>query len=255
VTLRADRLHFGYRRGEPVVRDVSLTLEPGRIAAIVGPNGAGKSTLLRLLAGVAAPWSGDVALAGEPIRRMSGRRRARRIAYIEQRATVAGAFTARRVVEFGRYGQGGGAGPIDRALARTETADLADALFNELSAGQQQRISLARALAQLDGADHEPRVLLADEPVAAMDPRHVALAMALLRELAAAGSAVGVVLHDLTAARRWTDDAILLDASGRVAAAGPSAETLVPERLEPVFDVPFRLFPEAEALEPAPPRR
>src|SRR5690606_22127620 len=109
-------------------------------------------------------------------------------------------------------------------------------------AGQQQRVILARALAQLAGGDEPParQVILADEPTSAMDPRHELHALGVLREQARRGRAVVVVLHDFTAAARFADRALVLDDSGRVAAVGPVERTLRAGVLSGVFGVPFR---------------
>lgn len=260
MTLRADALEFGYARERPVLRDVTAAFEPGALTAVVGPNASGKSTLLRLLLGVLRPWSGRAALDGTDVVSLTHRRRARSIAYIAQRAGVAFAFSVRQVVAMGRFAAGAGpdadARAADAALERVDLADRADEPFGVLSAGQQQRAMLARALAQLDDPDARAgRVLLADEPVSAMDPRHAIETMALLRDRARAGIAVAVVLHDLTLAARFADRAVVLGADGRVAAAGPVAEALDPAVIGPVFAVRFdRLAggdPAAVALIPS----
>jgi iron complex transport system ATP-binding protein len=253
VPLRADDLGFEYRRGRPVLAGVSLGLEPGTITAIVGPNGAGKSTLLRLLLGILGPTAGRVTLDGTPVAEILHRQRARHVAYVPQRASVAFAFTVREFVSLGRYaaGEGGDPGAIERTLRRVDLADRAEDPFPILSVGQQQRAALGRALVQLDGHGGT-RVLLADEPVSAMDPRQALLTMRLLRDLAATGAAIAVVLHDLTLALRVADQALVLDGSGRPAALGPAAATLTPSMLDPVFGVRFGpAGPAAPALVPA----
>jgi iron complex transport system ATP-binding protein len=137
-------------------------------------------------------------------------------------------------------GGSGSAEAVDAALARVDMLAQADVPFAHLSAGQRQRVTLARALAQLELACEGTRVLLCDEPVSAMDPRHALEAMSLLRDLAVRkGVAVGVVLHDLSAALRFADDAVALGADGRVLAAGLAAEVLRAEVLERLFGVAF----------------
>jgi iron complex transport system ATP-binding protein len=243
---------FAYTASRPVLREVSFALRPGTVTALVGPNGAGKSTLLRLMAGVRTPGAGRVTLDGVEIASIPRRSRAHRIAYLAQSPSVAFAYTVREFVRLGRYaaGSGGGDAAVARALARVDLSDRADDLFGALSAGQQQRAALARVLAQLDGAPGSP-VLLADEPVAAMDPRHALAAMTIFNEMAAAGGgAVAVVLHDLNLAARFCSDALVLDSRGRVAASGPAERTLTPGVLDPVFNVAFQTFGD-----PADPRR
>ena len=241
--LAAAAASFAYRPGAPVLGSIDVRLQPGRVTAIIGPNGAGKSTLLRLLVGIHRPTSGAVTLDGADLGRMPHKHRARRIAYIPQKTSVAFAYTVRQYVALGRYSAAvrDDAPAIDLALARMDLQPRADDLIPELSAGQQQRAAFARALAQLDQtpAPEGTRALLADEPVAAMDPLHALHSMRVLREQAAAGLAFGVVLHDMSLALRWCDDAVLLAADGRVAAQATAKEVLAPEILQSVFGVGF----------------
>lgn len=250
MTLACASVVFGYRRGAPILRDVSCSLTPGEVTAIVGPNGAGKSTLLRVLLGLRAPWSGRATLDGRDVGRMPGRERAARIAYVPQQASVAGAFTARQVAAIGRFALARDDGAVERALRVMESLDRADEPYGTLSVGQQQRVAVARALAQLDhdarpGAGPPARYLLADEPIAAMDPRHAGATLAALRALAKDGVGVGVVLHDLTAARRCADRAVVLGESGALAADGPVDRALAPDILEGVFRTRIELVETA----------
>ena len=216
------------------LRDVSAQAEAGRITAIVGPNAAGKSTLIRCVIGVLRPGEGGVLIDGEAVSSMSAPQMARRAAYVPQRSVVAAAFTVREVVELGRYALPRDQGRIEEALERLELTDLADRPYPALSVGQQQRVTLARALAQLP----ERGLLVLDEPTAAMDLRHAERCMKLIREIADAGGTVLVAMHDLSMAALWADEAWLLD-DGRLEASGPADEVLAPDRLEAVFGVGF----------------
>jgi len=237
VDLLAQNASFGYRRARPVLAGVSASFPRGAITAIVGPNGAGKTTLVRLLAGVRHPTGGSVTLGGRAVASIPERERARHLAYLAQRPDLAFAFTVERVVSFGAFAAGPADGRARAALERVGLAGRADDLFGELSVGQQQLASLARALVQLERA--RGGYLLADEPMSAMDPAHALRAGRLFRERAAAGTGVVVVLHDLTQALTLADRALVLDASGRVASEGEAGEVLTPERLSPVFEVAF----------------
>lgn len=242
MPLRAVDLVFGYAPDRPVLGGVSARLDAGSMCALVGPNGAGKSTLLKLLLGVLRPSGGRVLLDDRGVLELPHRERARRMAYVPQRASLAFAFTVREFVRLGRFAARGegDAAAADAALERVGLADRADDPLGTLSAGQQQRAGLARALAQLHGGgDGRERFLLADEPVSAMDPRHALEAMSLLRSLADAGLGVVVVLHDLTLASRFCDRALVLEEGGRLAAEGASSEALSPEVLGRVFGVGF----------------
>ncbi|MCC6659824.1 MAG: ABC transporter ATP-binding protein [Phycisphaerales bacterium] len=251
MTLRAEAVDFAYgdRR---VLRAVSAEAAPGSLTVLAGPNGCGKSTLLRLLLGLLRPGAGRITVDGMDVHRLPARARARRIAYIAQRPTLAFPFTVRQVVGMGRFTES--AGPrVDRVLASVGLADRAGDAFGVLSAGQQQRASLGRALAQIDGVPAP--VLLADEPVSAMDPRHAMETLASLRSVAHAGATVVVVLHDLSLAARFADCAVLLRGDGTLAGTGPAQSVLAPAVLGPVFGVAFERLagPEGSWLLPARP--
>ncbi len=246
MTLRADHLAFAYVPDRPVLRDVSFALAPGTMTAILGPNGAGKSTLLRLALNLLTPSSGQIYLDERPLRDFSRHALASRVAYVPQRPEVAFDFSVAAVVAMGRYLQDRGATParVRSALDRMEIADRAHDPFATLSAGQQQRVAIARALAQLDAPASSARLLLADEPVSAMDPRHALHAMRILRGLRADNIAVAIVLHDLTLAARFCDSAILLSDDGRVVRAGPIAQVLAPDTLHTAFRLDFVALPD-----------
>lgn len=243
MTLRAQQVSAWYEPGRPVLREVSAAFEPGTRTAVLGPNGAGKSTLLRVLAGVMTPQQGRVILDGADVGGTERRRLASTLAYIAQFPEVAFAFTLREVVAFGMYAAARGAADerIARCLERVGLADRAEDIFATLSAGQRQRAALARALAQIDAAQ-SPRpgcVLLADEPVSAMDPAHALRTLDLLGTLADAGSAVVCVLHDLTLARRWASHVLLLRECGRVGMHARADEALRPDVLGDLYGVAF----------------
>lgn len=229
--------------GRTILREVTLSPIPGRVLGIVGPNGAGKSTLLRLMLGLVRPDSGRVTLDDVPVADLPEPVRARRIALIPQRSDVAFAFTSYEVVRLGTLG----ASRVIRANATREglelagASSLADAPFANLSAGQQQRVVLARALAQtlvIRARGHAP-ILLADEPAAALDPLFAGRSLELLRAQARQGAGVIVVLHDLTLASTWCHDAAVLRADGTLGEPAPVERALDPALLERAFGVPF----------------
>ena len=226
--------------GRVVLDGIDVALPAGAVTAIVGPNGAGKSTLLRLLAGFDRPDGGAATLDGVDIGRLGARERARRIAHMPQVAPVHWPLAGRDVVALGRLPHGAS---LDRlsddderavadAIARTDTGSLAARRVDTLSAGETARLMLARALATGAGA------LLADEPVASLDPARQIEALGLLRSEAARGVVVAVVLHDLALAGRFADRAIVL-AAGRVVAAGAARDVLLPATLQAVYGVRF----------------
>lgn len=214
---------------------VSCAVRPGLLTAIVGPNGAGKSTLVRLLAGLCVPQTGQVLIGERPLRSLTPRRRAQRIAFLEQRPSLAFEFSVLRVVSFGAFVGERDCSLITRALQRFELGELKHAPFASLSVGQQQRVAFARAWVQITQRDDA--FLLADEPCSAMDPRHTLLTMESMRQLTKQGVGVGVVIHDLTIAARYAHEAIVLDASGRIVAQGPAGQALNTPILSEVFGV------------------
>ena len=226
-------LDFSYGRLH-VLRDITASLLPGRITAIIGPNAAGKSTLLRCMIGALTPERGEIHLDGAPISSFTPRRRASRIAYVAQRSVVSASFTVRQVVELGRYALQYSAKCVNQAIDRLELSDISERPYPELSVGQQQRVTLARAVAQLSGDG----ILILDEPTSAMDLSHVSSSMRLLRELTGKGATIAVAMHDLTLAASIADDVWLLD-QGRIAAQGPVSRVMNLEELRRVFKVPF----------------
>lgn len=226
-----------------VLREVSLSPAPGRMLGIVGPNGAGKTTLLRLMLGLVRPDSGDVTLDDRSVADLAEPDRARRMALIPQRSEVAFAFTSREVVRLGTLGARRLArdNATREALELAGASSLADTPFQSLSAGQQQRVILARALAQamvIHAGGHAP-ILLADEPAAALDPLFAGRSLELLRSQALQGASVVVVLHDLTLASTWCHDAAVLRADGTLTEPAPVEQALDPALLERSFGVPF----------------
>lgn len=224
--------------GRPVLEEVSFTCSGGSMHGLIGPNGAGKSTLLKALAGLITPDAGTVRVDGVPLPELGLADRARRIAYLPQSGAVAWPISAAQLVALGRMphrdvfgsAEARDAASIARALARTDAVQLAALKADRLSAGERARVLLARALAV------EAPILLADEPVAALDPLHQLQVMRTLREEAWNGAAVLVVLHDLTLAARFCSGLLLLD-RGRIVASGPPAAVLTAERLGTVFGI------------------
>jgi iron complex transport system ATP-binding protein len=234
MTVAIKHLDFSYGR-LPVLRDLTADATPGKITAILGPNAAGKSTLLRCLIGALRPERGTVLVDGQQSHGLRARQLAQRIAYVPQRPTVSASFTVRQVIELGRYALPADSTRIAEAIETLDLSDVANRPFPALSAGQQQRVTLARAVAQLAPDGH----LIMDEPTSAMDLRHVASALRLFQRLAAGGATVIVAMHDISAASVLADDVWLLSA-GSLIAAGPSSDVLVLERLQSLFGVDFQ---------------
>jgi iron complex transport system ATP-binding protein len=233
MSLVIDHVTFAFGRHR-ALSDVCVRAEAGRIIAVLGPNAAGKSTLLRCIIGALRPNSGSVSIDGEDVHRLRPRAMAQRVGYVPQRAIVSAAFNVRQVVELGRYALPQDPKQVAAALARLDLEEVADRPYRTLSAGQQQRVTMARALAQLAPQG----VLVLDEPASAMDLRHVAQLHALLREAAGQGATVVMATHDLSAAAGLADQAWLLD-QGRLVAFGETLGVLDVDRLRAVFGVEF----------------
>lgn len=237
--------------GRLVLAGVNAVLRPGRVTAILGPNGAGKTSLLRTLAGLLPPAAGSVALDQRPLAALPLRERARLLGYLPQDATVHWNLRARDLVALGRVPHRapfagfapGDVAAVDAALAATETATLADRPVGELSGGERARVLLARVLAG------EPRWLLADEPLASLDPAHQIDLLDRLRALAVAGQGIAIVLHDLAQAGRIADDVLLLR-KGSIAAAGPATTVLTAQTVAAVFDVAVATLPGTGIMVP-----
>jgi iron complex transport system ATP-binding protein len=224
--------------GRRVIEDVSFSLPRGCMAALVGPNGAGKTTLLRAVAGL-LPAEGAVRVGGDSTVSLSVRERARRLAYLPQGHEVHWPLPVRDVVALGRYPHGAtdpsrlgprDAEAVEGAMRRTDVGMLADRTVTGISGGERSRTALARVLAV------EAPVVLADEPIASLDPHYQIQVMTLLRNACEAGAIVLVVTHDLGLAARFADTALVLD-RGRLVAAGPPQEALAPDILADVFRV------------------
>jgi iron complex transport system ATP-binding protein len=218
----------------PALRDVTAAAVPGAITVVVGPNAAGKSTLLRCIIGSLTPRQGAALLDGVPSHKLSVRVLARRVAHVAQRPAVSAAFRVREVVALGRYALPPSPAMVESAMRRLDLLDLAERPYPDLSVGQQQRVMVARALAQLAPDGH----LVMDEPIASLDLRHVVDCFALWRQLAQAGATILMTMHDLSLAAAIADHVWLL-ADGRLVAAGPPADVLALDRLRTVFGVEF----------------
>jgi iron complex transport system ATP-binding protein len=225
-------------RHHKIVDDLSMTLEQGELVGLIGPNGAGKSTLLRSIIGAGNPSTGGFAIDGVPLSELSALQRARRLAYLPQERHVEWQLPARAVVMLGRFPYRHGFGPpapeceaaVDRALAAVEAASFAQRSVTSLSGGERARILLARALAV------EAPLLMADEPIAELDPYHQIHVMEILRDKANEGCGVLAVLHDLTLAARFMDRLILID-QGQVVAEGRPDQVLSDANLQTVYRI------------------
>lgn len=227
--------------GKPLLRGLDLRLAPGELLGLVGPNGAGKSTLVKAIAQLLR-YRGEIRLQGRALRTIAPAERARLLAYLSQDDQLQWPIAVQDLVALGRHPYRGswwrGAGTVsvdDRraiksALQATDTWSLRTRRVTELSGGERARARLARALAV------DAPLLLADEPVAALDPRHQLDVMTRLRAHCDAGASLVLVLHDLTLASRFCDRLLLLH-QGREVACGRPETVLTEGNLERVYGI------------------
>lgn len=223
---------------QQIVGPVSMDFEAGKVTALLGPNGAGKSTWLSALSGALASSAGDVLLDGESVADIDPEDRARRVGFLAQGRDVAWGLTVETLVSLGRLpyhhftavGAGEDQGAVEAALARCDLVPLRKRNVLTLSGGERARALLARVLAG------EPKWVLADEPLAGLDPAYQLDIVHLLRALAAEGRGVIVTVHDLTLVSRLADRVVILD-DGVVVADGPPQMVLTPEVLADVYGV------------------
>ena len=235
IEARGLHVRLGHRE---VLRGLDFVAHAGEMTAVIGPNGAGKTTLLKALAGLVVPSAGTVSLRGSALAGWLPRARARALAYLPQERITHWALSARAVVALGRLPHqpmGASESPADRraidaALAAMDISHLAERPVSQMSGGERTRVLIARALAQ------EPAALLADEPVAGLDPAHQLGLFGHLTTLALAGRTVVVALHDLSLAARFCHRIVLLQA-GRGVATGAAEEVLTREHLAGVYGI------------------
>lgn len=223
--------------GNTVLKGIALSVGPGEFVGLIGPNGAGKSTLLRACLGL-IPSSGEIQLAGQDLRRMTAADLARHVAYVAQDRDIAWPITVEALVDLGRQPHRGAFArsaladqeAVEAALQRMDIGKLRSRRATDLSGGEKARALIARALAQ------QADLLLADEPVAGLDPAHQIALMQVFRDLTRQGTSVVASMHDLGLASRWCDRLVLLE-GGRIVADGPPAAVLTADLLRRVYGI------------------
>ncbi len=230
MTTLAVRKLSAAQGGKLVLRDASFEVGPGEVVAVLGPNGAGKTTALRAALGLIKTASGDALLDETPLNRLSPSERAARVGYLPQERRLAWGLPAIAVAALGA--------PLvpplvarERALQALELFEvggLADRSVFELSGGERARVLLARLFAT------QASLLVADEPVAGLDPDAQLLCLDRLRDHARSGGSVLLTLHDLGLAARYADRVVVLH-EGQVVADGPPGRALTQKLLREVF--------------------
>lgn len=236
--IEARNVNFSYAM-KPVMEKVSFTINEAQIVAVIGPNGSGKTTLLKIINGTLFPNSGQMLVDGKETGKWPRKEIARKVAIVPQETSQIFPFYAEEIVLMGRFPHLGRYSFEDKkdykivreAMEKTDTLAFADRRFEELSAGERQRVLIARALAQ------EPKVLLLDESTVFLDLKHQVQFLTLLRQLNSAQKLTVIfVTHDINLAAQNASGIILLD-SGKIYAIGNSAEVITAANIKEVYDV------------------
>jgi ABC-type cobalamin/Fe3+-siderophores transport system ATPase subunit len=244
-------LSVGYGERD-VLHNLNLDLPQGQILGVIGPNGAGKSTLIRTLSGILTPQTGEMRMDGRRLSELTYSERARLIAVVPQATLLPPAFSAWETVLLGRTPYLNWLGQTSRqddeivrqAMIHTDTLELADRRIGELSGGEQQRLLLARALAQA------APLLLMDEPTTHLDLQYQLSLLDQVRDLALQGKlAAMIVLHDLNLVARYADQVALL-VKGELLALGTPKQVLTADLLSHAFHTPLEVLTLGHSEQP-----
>lgn len=238
MTVRIDIEDLGVSYGDTCIwKNINLTLSEPGLVSILGPNGVGKSTLMYTINKILEPTEGRVLIDGEDVEEMPFKDIAKNVAYVPQSSGETFAMTVMDTVLMGRYPHSGYTVTKEDleiaadCLMKVHMGDYAMSMFNELSAGQHQRVMVARGLAQ------EPELLMLDEPTSNLDIYHQISTMRLLRDIAhRRGIIVLVICHDLNVASRFSDRMIMFS-QGRIYADGTPEQVITPETIHNVYRV------------------
>ncbi len=241
--IECNNLSFSYDGSRLVLRDVSFKVEKGQLVTLLGPNGVGKSTLLNCITGLIRPQSGSITLNGRSLTSMTRRAIAKQIAYVPQKTDIPFDYSVEEFVVMGRTAHLGllatpsadDYAKVKESLVRLDMGLLAHRPINELSGGEQQKACIARALVQ------EPKLVILDEPTAALDYGNQIKVLNLIRELLSLGFAVIQTTHNPDHCLMLGGHVAILDKSGRLE-MGPCGEILTEQRLSEVYETPLRLM-------------
>jgi len=240
MTLQADTVTLTLG-GRQVLREVTADFPRGQVTAILGPNGAGKSSLLACLVGLHTPERGSVRIHSRPRSSYTRQALAQKIGLLPQTADISWDIDVETMVSLGRFPYRGRWGDsdadrtaVEAAMQATDVGHLRHRQINRLSGGERGRVLLARVLAGT------PEWLLADEPLASLDPAHQIDVLDCLRQSAAGGAGVVLVVHDLNQAARIADQLILMK-DGCIIARGAPDAVLTPALLAETFGVQTQL--------------
>jgi iron complex transport system ATP-binding protein len=229
--------------GNNILNEVNFSLSKGELVGLIGPNGAGKTSLLKVLANLQKPNRGELLIENVPVGSVARKTLARTIGYLAQGAPAHWPLRVRRLVELGRLPylnpwsrlSSEDNDVINNAMALAEVDHLSDRVVNTLSGGERLRVLIARMFAT------QPRIILADEPIAALDPYHQIHTMELLRDHCDRGACGVVVMHDLNIAARFCHRLVLIN-HGELVSDGKPIDVLQPDRIEQVYGIRAQLL-------------
>ena len=257
MIVEAKNINFSYQKnGRQILNDVSLSLEEGEVMSILGPNGAGKSTLLNLIATLLTPDTGEIFLCGKDTKKMKPKEVASILSYVPQTHTPAFSYTVFNFVLMGRAPKVGMFEKpkaedfklVEEVLEEVGIAKLANKPYTEISGGERQQATIARALVQ------EPKAILFDEPTAHLDFGNQIKTLRTIKHLSEKGYAVIMTTHNPDHAIMLGGTTAILDKKGKLT-VGPSDEIITEETLKDVYDTKLKLsyFDEAGRLVCIPP--
>ncbi len=233
--------------GNDILKNVDININEGELVGLIGPNGAGKTSLLKLLVNLQTATSGQVLLNNEILETIDRKQIAQTLGYLEQSAQTHWPLQVRRVVELGRLPyqspwqklSAADVDTVDQAMAQAEVSHLSERIVSTLSGGERLRVLMARLFAT------QPNIILADEPIASLDPYHQLHTMELLRDHCDQQGSAVIVMHDLNMAARFCDRLVLLN-HGEVAAEGNIEDVLTEDILAAVYGFKAKLLHDEE---------
>jgi iron complex transport system ATP-binding protein len=246
IAIQAQELCFSYEN-EPVLKDISFSIGAGELVALIGPNGSGKTTLLRILLGHLRPSAGEVLLDNRRLQTYAPKQLAKTISYVSQQTGLNFPLTAFELVSLGRFPHASRFSfssadslAVQRALGATHALHLSERNFTRLSGGEQQKVLIARALAQ------SASILLLDEPTVHLDLYHqLQILSALKRQCVEQQTTILSVLHDVNLISLFADKALLLG-SGQLRGCGPVAEVITATNIKELLGVDMKAAEDPE---------
>ena len=237
MNIKFENMQFGYEKDHPILKEIDLNIEGPQLISIIGPNGVGKSTLIHTINQILDPTDGVVYLDNKSVSEYSLREMAKRVGYVPYKSSGTFPMLVVDAILLGRNPHASwrtnpnDIKKVEEVMKKLDIDDLAMRNYNELSAGQRQRVMLARGLVQ------EPNILLLDEPTANLDVKYQVGITRLLRKLSREeGIIVIMISHDLNLAARYSDSVILLH-DGTIYAVGSPRDVITEKNISFLYDV------------------